>query len=154
MNLRPQRRECPRFINLTSLIDVVFNLLLFFMVTTSFSQKTELSLELPSATSGKAAVEETTIEVMIDAQGHYAIKGTALPNQEPATLRAALQAAALATHQQEPLLVISADGQSPHQAVVTVMDAAQGLGLTHLSFATQRAASPPAPQAPDRKAQP
>ena len=153
MNLRPQRRECPRFINLTSLIDVVFNLLLFFMVTTSFTHKTEIKLDLPSATSGQATHEESSIEVSVDAKGRYALIGShgeaqPLANQSLATVRTALQTAAdalKANGTQDPSVVIDADGLAPHQSVVTVMDAARQVGLVHLTFATRQAAATAAP---------
>ncbi|CAK0772331.1 biopolymer transport protein ExbD [Gammaproteobacteria bacterium] len=176
MNLRPRRRECPRFINLTSLIDVVFNLLLFFMVTTSFNRATEITLDLPTAESGQPPHEERTIEVTIDAQGHYYLTEhqgeRALADQEPATVRAALQEAAEAmetasaaarssgrsssrsgntTDERELLVVVNADGRAPHQSVVTVMDAARQVGLTHLTFATRQTPSSPSSNASPRQ---
>lgn len=167
MNLRPHRRECPRFINLTSLIDVVFNLLLFFMVTTSFSRTTEITIDLPTAESGQPPHEERTIEVIIDAQGHYYLTEhqteRALADQDLATVRTALQEAAEAiedvhssgrtppqdaTNERDLLLVLNADGKAPHQAVVTVMDAARQIGLTHLTFATHQSPSTPSSRQP------
>ncbi len=140
MNLRPRRQACPRFINLTALIDVVFNLLLFFMVTTSFTQKTEIHLELPTADSAESAHAENNIEVSIDAQGRYHLQGETLPDQSLPTIRTALQGAASLSGSKEPWVVIDADGLASHQSVVTVMDAARQVGLTHLTFATRPSA--------------
>jgi len=147
MNLRPRRRECPRFINLTSLIDVVFNLLIFFMVSTTFNRMSEIQIALPNAESGQSLSDkEPTIEILIDAQGNYLLrdgqKELSFTNQEIAPIRAALEQSArnLASNSardSELIVIISADGRAPHQAVVTVMDAARQVGLNHLTFSTQ-----------------
>lgn len=140
MKLRPHRRECQRFINLTSLIDIVFNLLIFFMVATSFDHVTEINLNLPTAESGQAIINQQILEITIDAQGRYYLNGNALPDQTSTTVHNSLQEAIKnidPNHAIKIPLVINADGQATHQAVVNVMDAARQLGLTQITFNTR-----------------
>ncbi|NIR32117.1 MAG: biopolymer transporter ExbD [Gammaproteobacteria bacterium] len=134
MNLRPRREREPD-INLTPLIDVVFLLLIFFMVSTTFERSSELAIELPEATTEPAQQEPEAIEVAIDASGRYYVNGTELINTQLSSVKQALSRAA--GGRDDPPIVISADGRSPHQAVVTVMDAARQLGLVHLTFSTR-----------------
>lgn len=134
MNLRPRRDEGPD-INLTPLIDVVFLLLIFFMVSTTFERSSELAIELPEATAPPEQPEPDAIEIAIDASGSYYVNGTELVNTQLGTVKQALSAAAAG--REDVRLVITADGRTPHQAVVTVMDAARRLGLAHLTFATR-----------------
>jgi len=135
MNLRPQRAD-DTGINLTPLIDVVFLLLIFFMVSTTFERSSELAIELPEAATEAEPDEREQLEIAIDAQGRYYVNGRQLVNTQLETVRQAMRdAAGDATALP---VVISADGKSPHQSVVTVMDAARQLGLVHLSFTTRR----------------
>lgn len=134
MNLRPRREREPD-INLTPLIDVVFLLLIFFMVSTTFERSSELAIELPEATSPPEQQEREAIEVAIDASGRFYVNGTELINTQPSSVKQALSRAAAG--RDDAPIVISADGRSPHQAVVTVMDAARQLGLVHLTFSTR-----------------
>ncbi len=126
-------------INLASLIDVVFILLLFFVVSTTFNRETQLKIDLPEAASGIPAEQNDTasLEILIDAQGNFSLKGQALLNNDLDTLVSALGKEA--DGDTRVPLVISADGQSPHQAVVTAMDAAGKLGFTHLRITTTQA---------------
>ena len=126
-------------LNLTPLIDVVFLLLIFFMVTTTFTKESRLTLELPEATgkpNSNATVE--MIEVTVSAQGEYAVNGRPLTNTKLETVKRAINEAA----QSDTALpmVITADAQAPHHAVVTVMDAAGQAGFAHLSITTQQPA--------------
>jgi biopolymer transport protein ExbD len=134
MNLRPTPRE-PVDINLTPLIDVVFLLLIFFMVSTTFNRDSELSIELPAASADAQQQQIDAIEVAIDAKGRFYVNGRQLLNTQAKTLRQALQAAA--GDSDSPPIILSADAMTPHQAVVQVMDAARELGFVRLTFATR-----------------
>jgi biopolymer transport protein ExbD len=134
MNLRGAPKD-PVDINLTPLIDVVFLLLIFFMVSTTFNRDSELSIELPSATAEPTQRQPDSIDVAIDAQGRFYINGLQLVNTQSRTIRQALQKAA-GGHESPPI-IISADAKTPHQAVVQVMDAARELGFLRLTFATR-----------------
>jgi biopolymer transport protein ExbD len=134
MNLRPAPKE-PADINLTPLIDVVFLLLIFFMVSTTFNRDSELSIELPAATAEAQQRRPESIEVAIDAQGRFYVNGRQLLNTQSKSLRQALAAAA--GEHKSPPIIISADAKTPHQAVVQIMDAARELGFVRLTFATR-----------------
>lgn len=131
-----RRRDPDPEINITSLVDVVFMLLIFFMVTTTFSRPSQLKIELPRSSAEQQETRKEDIEISIDASGRFFVNGRSLVNTQLATLKQALTREMQG--RQAPLLVISADGKSPHQAVVTAMDAARQLGLTRLTFATAR----------------
>ncbi len=133
MNFRPRRREGPE-VNITPLIDVVFLLLIFFMVSTTFRHQFEIALDLPRASSETAA-GPALVELTIDAEGHYYLDGQRLVNDRRETLQRAL--ARLAEADRETPLVIAADAATPHQAVITALDAARRAGLTRLTFATR-----------------
>ena len=132
MNLRQTRSEEPR-IDITPLIDVVFLLLIFFMVTTTFQQETRLKVDLPEAVSGAPSVRQERIVLEVSAEGRYQLQGEAVPSSREA-LRAAL--AALGPAGERPL-VLQADGKAPHDAVVRAMDAARLSGFDKLSIAAQ-----------------
>ena len=134
MNLRPAPKESAD-INLTPLIDVVFLLLIFFMVSTTVNRDSELSIELPAASAEAQARRPDSIEVAIDATGRYYVNGRQLLNTQSKTLRRALTTAA--GENATPPIIISADANTPHQAVVQVMDAARELGFLRLTFATR-----------------
>lgn len=134
MNLRPKPKE-PVDINLTPLIDVVFLLLIFFMVSTTFNRDSELSIELPSASAEAQDRQPDSIEVAIDAQGRFYVNGRQLLNTQSKTVRQALRSAA--GDSDSPPIIISADAKTPHQAVVQIMDAARELGFVRLTFATR-----------------
>ena len=134
MNLRPTPKEAAD-INLPPLIDVVFLLLIFFMVSTTFDRDSELSIELPTASAEAQTRQPESIDVAIDAQGRVYVNGRQLLNTQSKTVRQALQSAA-GDHDSPPI-IISADAKTPHQAVVQIMDAARGLGFVRLTFATR-----------------
>lgn len=130
-------------INLTPLIDVVFLLLIFFMVSTTFSKESHLRIKLPEASSRTEAVQDQgIIEVLISAQGLISIKGPAdeaarqLLSNKPADLRRALKQAG--GGKTERVVVIRADRKTPHGSVIRVLDAARRQGYTHITFATQQ----------------
>lgn len=122
-------------LNLTSLIDVVLLLLIFFMVSTSFIKESQISIRLPEAESS-APVEEVPerLDIMITEQGTYLINGRELINNRPETIRNALQR--LSGGNTDLPLTISADANARHQHVVTAMDVAGRLGFVQISIAT------------------
>jgi len=134
MNLRPDRKHDDVDINLTPLIDVVFLLLIFFMVSTTFDRNARLKVSLPEASAKMQQQQDNPVVLTIDARGNYFINDRQLVNTTLETLKAAL----LKTvgDDREQMLVLRADGNTPHQAVVRAMDAAAQIGLTHLSIAT------------------
>jgi biopolymer transport protein ExbD len=134
MNLRPDRRHDDVEINLTPLIDVVFLLLIFFMVSTTFDRNARLKVSLPEASAKMQQQQDTPIVLTIDAKGKYFINDRQVVNTTLETLKAALQKTV--GDDTEQMLVLRADGSTPHQAVVRAMDAAAQIGLTHLSIAT------------------
>lgn len=133
MNFPRQRRDQIE-VNLTPLIDVVFLLLIFFMVSTTFTRETRLAVELPEAT-GQAAMQENGVEVSVAASGDYAINGERLVRSDERTLRSVLLP--LAQQGTDVPFVITADARATHQAVVRVMDVAGQLGFANLSITTR-----------------
>jgi biopolymer transport protein ExbD len=130
-------------INLASLIDVVFILLLFFVVTTTFTRETQLRVDLPEAVSGSPAEDQSKqLDIAISADGVFSVNNQILPKSDLTTLMDALQKASNGDTNRP--LSISADGKSQHQSVITAMDAAGKLGFSHLRMTTVEAA-PPAP---------
>ena len=141
MRLQPSRQPPPD-INLAPLIDVVFLLLIFFMVSTTFKHESQIKIELPRA--GEKAVEETKkklVDVTIDQEGRFYVNQEALINTQLDTLMIALKRAA-ASNAELPVL-INADARTPHQAVMTAMDAASRVGLLHITFAATQAPDQP-----------
>lgn len=133
MNLRQFQSEAPD-VNITPLIDVVFLLLIFFMVSTTFERESEIEVTLPEAAIDAPVEEEFVIEVTINAQGTYFVNGQRVINTQTSTLKQAMLK--VAEGRQDPPIIVSADANATHQAVVRVMDAARQLGFVHLSFAT------------------
>ncbi|MBS4151112.1 ExbD/TolR family protein [Stutzerimonas balearica] len=123
-------------IGLAPLIDVVFILLLFFVVTTTFTRETQLKVDLPEAASGTPPqqTEVKQLEVVIDIEGNYSLNGKALLKSDLDALMAALSKESGGDNSLP--LIISADGKTPHQAVITAMDAAGKLGFAHLRITT------------------
>ena len=134
MNFNVRPRAEPE-VNMTSLIDVVLLLLIFFMVSTSFVKQSQITIRLPAADS-EAVVEEVPnhLEIMITEQGTYVINGRELINSRPETIRNALQK--LSGGNTRLPLTISADANARHQDVVTAMDVAGKLGFVKISIAT------------------
>ena len=133
MKFRQVRRELPA-LNLTPLIDIVFLLLIFFMVTTSFSRETRLLVSLPEA-SGSVENAAESIEVLVDREGGYAINGRRLVNAEVDSL---VRGLGLESGGDVSLLVVLvADAEVQHQSVVTAMEAIGRAGFASLSIATR-----------------
>lgn len=140
MRFERQHRE-EVSVNLTPLIDVVFLLLIFFMVSTTFTKESHLEIDLPEVTEHEPteAMPEV-IEILVNEEGQYSVNGKPLVNTQEKTLRQAIRE--LAPDAEKPPLVITADAKTPHQAVVTAMDVAGKLGFSKLSITTQPAAQP------------
>jgi biopolymer transport protein ExbD len=133
VNLR-QIKSAEPDVNITPLIDVVFLLLIFFMVSTTFERESEIEVTLPEAAIDAPVEEEFVIEVTVNAQGTYFVNGQRVINTQTSTLKQAMLK--VAGGRQDPPIIVSADANATHQAVVKVMDAARQLGFVHLSFAT------------------
>ena len=131
-----RRSRADNGINLTPLIDVVFLLLIFFMVTTTFTKETRLLIDLPEANGEVADSTPATLELVIAKDGSYAVNGQNLINRDIKTIMAALREAS--SGNTDLPLVITADAQATHQAVITAMDAAGRLGFSQLNIATQQ----------------
>lgn len=123
-------------VNLTPLIDVVFLLLIFFMVSTTFTKETYLTIDLPEADgSVKEVAQEKQLEIIINASGDYTLNSKSLINNGLKTLRAALRKESEGDTTLP--LIITADAKTPHQAVVRAMDAAGQVGFVNLSITTK-----------------
>ncbi|HEC74177.1 MAG TPA: biopolymer transporter ExbD [Methylophaga aminisulfidivorans] len=135
MNLSPKRSEDPD-VNLTPMIDVVFLLLLFFMVSTSFIRESSMKVDLPEATGQAVAESDKPIDIVIEADGTISINDKTLSSITAANLSERLKEAA--GSQADPQIIISADAKAEYQLIVTAMDSAQQLGYTRLTLATRQ----------------
>ncbi|UCC13570.1 MAG: biopolymer transporter ExbD [Gammaproteobacteria bacterium] len=138
MNLRGHSKEEPE-VNLTSLIDVVLLLLIFFMITTSFVRETEIRLRLPEAETAPPASSDDALEITITTDGDYLVNGRQVINRRPVTLRRAM--ADVAGDRRDQTVVIRADARASHQSVVTAMDVAGRLGFMNINIATMEQGS-------------
>jgi biopolymer transport protein ExbD len=140
MNLKPGTRPDPE-INLTSLIDVVFLLLIFFMVSTTFERQAALRIDLPEASAAPAPQEEVKrVELIIDPDGRMYLNDRQLADNEPATIEAALLE--LTGETRDVPVLLRADAMTPHYYVVRAMDVTGRLGFTRLSIATEHVPGP------------
>jgi len=141
MNLRPGHKEETVDVNLTPLIDVVFLLLIFFMVTTTFDKHARLKVSLPESSTKASQQQQEPLVLSIDAKGNYFLNDRQLVNQQVDTLKQALQKTIGHDKKdyKDVALVLRADANTPHQSVIRAMDAASQLGLTRLSIATVEA---------------
>ena len=137
MKFRRQRLE-EVSINLTPLIDVVFLLLIFFMVSTTFTRETQLSTDLPEASGEARENRDDQIEILIDETGGYRINGQALVDSRMRTIQAAIYK--ISAGDTTLPMIISADAQAAHEDVVRAMDAAGQMGFVHLSITTRQPA--------------
>lgn len=136
MQLRATQTEDPE-ISLTSLIDVVFLLLIFFMVSTTFEHPAVLKVDLPEASNvSQPENQPDSFELVIDQNGLFYLNDRQLVDASPATLRAAFSEAA--GEDREVPIVLRADAQTPHHFVVTAMDVTAQMGFRRLSIATER----------------
>ena len=127
-------------VELTPLIDVVFLLLIFFMVSTTFIRETQLKIDLPEAAGELQEIEEEVIEITVDRLGDYAVNDRLLVNSELHTLVRALEQLVEGGVSPGSRLIITADANAAHQSVVRAMDAAGKVGLTRISITTQQPA--------------
>ena len=135
MKLSPPKADGPD-INLTPMIDVVFLLLLFFMVSTSFIRESSLKIDLPEASGQATVVQESSIDIIINTNGHYIINNVILENPSLKQLSTHLQQAV--GDNKEPHIIISADANAKYHFIVTAMDIAQQLGYSRLTLATRQ----------------
>ncbi|MCI0504669.1 MAG: biopolymer transporter ExbD [Gammaproteobacteria bacterium] len=135
MNLQQNKRE-ELDVNITPLIDVVFLLLIFFMVSTTFERESDIDVTLPQASIDAPKELNDIIEITISSDGMFYVNGKRVVNKQVSTLKQALLK--VANGREDPPIIISADAKATHQSVVTVMDAARQLGFVHLSFATSQ----------------
>ena len=133
MQLNKATKEQPE-INLTSLIDVVFLLLIFFMISTTFEQSSALQINLPESNEEPAEQRGNPVILAIDARGNMALNDRRLPSNDAETIHNAL--GDVRANIRRSTLVISADADTSHKYVVRVMDMAGQLGITNLSIAT------------------
>lgn len=138
MNFRPRQKEEPE-INLIPFIDVLLVILIFLMLTTTYSKFTELQLTLPVADAQQLRDHPKEVIVAVAADGRYAINKTTLEGRQVDQVARALADAATAGL--NSVVIISADASAPHQSVVTVMEAARRVGLSQITFATQSSAT-------------
>lgn len=139
MNFRKgQGREDPE-INLIAFIDVLLVILIFLMVSTSYSKFTALQITLPTADAEKAMERPFEISVIVDAQNRYAVNNTRVAVQNPEALAAELTAAAAASGKAnvDPVVIIAAEATATHQAVINVLEAARIAGYSKVTFAAQ-----------------
>lgn len=140
MKLQAHFKEEPT-VDLTSLIDVVFLLLIFFMVSTTFEHQAVLKVDLPEASTVEAPIEQADrLELVIDDSGRMYLNDQQLVDSDARTLRAAFEQAA--GEDRSLPLILRADRETPHHFVVTAMDVAGQLGFRNLSIATDRTTGP------------
>lgn len=135
MNFKPQNQE-ELDINITPLIDVVFLLLIFFMVSTTFERESEINITLPQASEEVTKAKPDAINVAIDPKGNVFVNDKALVNGRLDTIKEAIFD--ILGHREDAPIIISADMEVDYQSVVKVMDAARQLGLIRITFATQK----------------
>ena len=138
MNFHHRRSEEPE-INLIPFIDVLLVVLIFLMLTTTYSKFTELKVNLPVASADPARDRPREIIVAVSSEGRYAINKKLIEGRSVEVLTAELGAAAREVRDgtKEPIIIVSADATAAHQSVINVMDAARRAGLSQLTFATQ-----------------
>ncbi|MBN8486512.1 MAG: biopolymer transporter ExbD [Burkholderiales bacterium] len=140
MNFRRPTSEEPE-INLIPFIDVLLVILIFLMLSTTYSKFTELQVTLPVADADATRERPAEIIVGVTADGRYALDGQLVEGRSVDVLGAALRAAAL--QRKDPFLIISADAAAAHQSVINVLDAARRAGLSRITFAAQNSSNAP-----------
>jgi biopolymer transport protein ExbD len=137
MNFRPRPKEEPE-INLIPFIDVLLVILIFLMLSTTYSKFTELQLKLPVADAEAQRDYPKEVIVGVSRDGRYSVKGVAVTGRSVEAIAQALTDAAQAG--KDSVVIITADAAAPHQSVITVMEAARRAGLHQITFATQSSA--------------
>lgn len=136
MNFQRGKRHEELEMNLVPLIDVLLVIIIFLVVSATFSRTSELQINLPTADANSPQEKPLTVEVGVDATGKYVVNGKGLADASVAGISAALQAAVNGS-KQEPTIIINADAKTTHQSVIDVMEASRTAGYTHITFATQ-----------------
>ena len=135
MNFQRGKEKEQLEINLVPMIDVMLVILIFLMITTTYSKYTELQISLPTAAAQKQPDRPNEVTVLVNAQGQYVVNRSAVPFRGVEQLADELRKAGAA--HKDPVLVISADAAATHQAVIRVMEAARLAGLSQITFTTQ-----------------
>jgi len=136
VNFKRQNKE-ELSLNLTPLIDIVFLLLIFFMVSTTFTKENHLSINLPEADGEVSDAPKQMVEVLIDKDGQYSINGKSLISNKLITLKQAIEKESKGDRSLP--FIITADAATPHESVVRAMDAAGQLGFSRLSITSKQA---------------
>lgn len=139
MNFRRGYKREDIEINLIPLIDVLLVILIFLMVTTTYSRYSELQINLPTAEASKPEERPNQINVSVDGQGKYTINRNAAAFGSPAAFAAELKRAAGGTA--DPVIIINADAAASHQSVINIMEAARVAGYSRITFTTQSTAN-------------
>ncbi|MCM1128293.1 MAG: biopolymer transporter ExbD [Alistipes senegalensis] len=138
MDFRKRKTRDEPDINLIPFIDVLLVILIFLMVTTTYSKYTELQVTLPTADAESMPERPRELYVIVDASGQYAINNRRIVYENPAQLAREMRIMAPVQEDgKDPVVIIAADGNAPHQRVINVMEAARLAGLERLTFATQ-----------------
>ncbi len=135
MNFQRGRRHEELEMNLVPLIDVLLVIIIFLVVSATFSRTSELQINLPTAEANSPQDKPLVVTVEVDATGRYMVNGKAVDNADVASIASALTQAA--GDGKEPTIVINADAKTTHQSVINVMEAARQANYTHITFATQ-----------------
>ncbi len=142
MRIGSARPEEELEISLIPLIDVVLTLIIFFVVTTTFQDRSALKIALPESSGQQAETPKDPLVIVVDAEGRYFVGGSEVLRRDAAALREAI--GKVAGEDKNRAVILRADGKTPHQAVVTAMDSIGRLGFSRLTIAT-------VPAAPDTK---
>ena len=135
MNFQRGRRHEELEMNLVPLIDVLLVIIIFLVVSATFSRTSELQINLPTAEANSPQDKPLVVTVEVDATGRYMVNGIAVEAADVASIASALTQAA--GNGKEPTIVINADAKTTHQSVINVMEAARQANYTHITFATQ-----------------
>ena len=135
MNFQRGRRHEELEMNLVPLIDVLLVIIIFLVVSATFSRTSELQINLPTAEANSPQDKPLVVTVEVDATGRYMVNGRAVERADVAGIASALTKAA--GEGKEPTIVINADAKTTHQSVINVMEAARQANYTHITFATQ-----------------
>jgi biopolymer transport protein ExbD len=135
VNFQRGKEKEPLEINLVPLIDVMMVILIFLMISTTYSKYTELQINLPSAQAERQLDRPNEITVLVNAQGQYVVNRSAVPFRTIEQLADEMRRAGAGL--KEPVVVITADAAATHQSVIRVMEAARIAGLSQITFTTQ-----------------
>lgn len=137
MNFKRGKRDEELEINFIPLIDVLLVIIIFLIVSATFTRTSELQINLPTADASASQEKPLTITVEVDATGRYLVNGKSTTGADVNALSTAMQQAAAGGNGKEPTIVISADAKATHQSVVNVMEAARVANYSHITFETQ-----------------